>query len=60
MFFQLYMSGKPTFSLFPFIKNDFGSPEAEQVASLLQKGSWQQKNLYAVFVVTIIAFNKLL
>ena len=30
-FVQLYMSGKPTFSLFPFIKNDFGSPEAEQV-----------------------------
>ena len=54
------MSGKPTFSLFPFIKNDFGSPEAEQVPSLLMKGSWQPKNLYAVFVVTIIAFKKLL
>ena len=47
MFFQLYMSGKPTFSLFPLIKNDFGSPEAEQVPSLL-------KNM--IIIITLLLF----
>ena len=32
---QLYLSGKPTFSLFPFIKNDASSPDGLQVSILL-------------------------
>ena len=31
---QLYLSGSPGFQLFPFIKNDAGSPEGQQVAIL--------------------------